>query len=180
MIRQLRESPANVLAIDYRGYGKSEGKPSEDGLYRDARAAYDWLKAKTPAARIVAFGKSLGGGPACELAATVPLDGLILQSTFTSAPDMAGRVMPLFPARWFMRTKYDNLSKVRKAACPKLFVHSRADEIIPFAMGERLFAEAAEPKEAAWYDKADHNGLIDRFGMDYYRRIAAFLERVAR
>jgi len=178
-IRQLRESPANVLAIDYRGYGRSEGAPSEAGLYRDARAAYEWLRAKTPDAKVVALGKSLGGGPACELAAELPLDGLIVQSAFTAAPDMASRVMPLFPARWFMRTKFDNLSKVRKASCPKLFVHSRADEIIPFAMGERLFSEAAEPKECAWFDDADHNGLIDRYGMEYYRRIAAFLRKAA-
>lgn len=180
VIRQLRESPANVLAIDYRGYGKSEGKPSEEGLYLDARAAYDWLRAKTPAAKLVVFGKSLGAGPACELAAQVPVDGLIVQSAFTSAPDMSSRVMSLFPARWFMRTKFDNLSKVRKATCPKLFIHSRGDEIVPFEMGERLFAEAAPPKESAWYDEADHNGLIDRYGMRYYRRIGEFLEKIAR
>lgn len=179
VILALRGLKANVLAIDYRGYGKSEGKPSEPGLYLDARAAYDWLRAKVPPAKLVVFGKSLGGGPACELAATVPVDGLIVQSAFTSAPDMSSRVIPLLPARWFMRTKFDNLAKVRKATCPKLFIHSRADEIIPFEMAERLFAEAAGPKECEWYDGADHNGLIDQNEAKYYPRLGEFLRKVA-
>lgn len=179
MILRLRDSPANVLAIDYRGYGKSDGKPSEEGLYRDARAAYDWVRARTPGLKVVVFGKSLGGGPACELARRVPCDGLIVQSSFTAAPDMASRVIPFFPARWFMRTKFDNLAKVPQIPCPKLFIHSRADEIIPFEMGQRLFSAAAPPKEFAWYDDADHNGLMERHEAHYYQRIAEFLRRVA-
>jgi fermentation-respiration switch protein FrsA (DUF1100 family) len=180
MLLELRDLPANVLAVDYRGYGRSEGSPSEAGLYADARAAYDWLCARIPAGRIVVFGKSLGGGPACELAAEVPCGGLILQSTFTRAPDMASRVMPLFPARWFMRTKFDNLAKVPRIACPKLFVHSRDDEIIPFPMGERLFAAAAEPKEAAWFDGAGHNDLWVTRRREYYARLSGFLGRLGR
>jgi hypothetical protein len=180
LVRQLREHPANVLAVDYRGYGKSEGKPSEEGLYRDARAAYDWLCAKTPPGRIVVLGKSLGGAVAADLASKVPCGGLILQSTFTSTPDMAGRVMPLFPARLFMRTKYDTLSKVPKIACPKLILHSREDEMIPFEMGEKLYAAAADPKECEWVDEADHNGMIGQLGVKYYRRIGEFLEKIAK
>lgn len=177
-IEDLRRLPANVFALDYRGYGRSEGRPGEDGLYRDARAAYDWLAAKTPPAKIVVLGKSLGGGPACELASTVPVGGLIVQSAFTSAKDMAGRVMPLFPARWFMRTSYDNLSKVRTIPCPKLFIHGRRDEMIPFAMAERLFDAAAEPKEKAWFDRGDHNGLIDVNGAAYFDVLRAFLRKI--
>jgi fermentation-respiration switch protein FrsA (DUF1100 family) len=177
MLGRLRELPANVLLIDYRGYGKSDGKPSEDGLYRDARAAYDWLLTKTTADRVVIFGKSLGGGPACELASTVPAGGLIVQSAFTKAPDMASRVMPvLFFARFLMHTKFDNLAKVAAVRCPKLFIHSRADEIIPFAMGERLFAAAAEPKECAWFDRGGHNDLWFVQPREYYGRLAQFLE----
>jgi hypothetical protein len=181
MLQDLRALPANVLVIDYRGYGKSEGQPSEEGLYRDARAAYDWLLTKTSADRIVLFGKSLGAGPACELASSVPCGGLIVQSAFTRAPDMASRVLPmLFFARWIMHSKYDNLAKVAKIACPKLFIHSRADEIIPFEMAERLFAAAAEPKECAWFDRGGHNDLWIRNAREYYSRLARFLGRIGR
>ena len=162
VIRQLGSLPADVLALDYRGYGRSEGTPSESGLCADARAAYDWLIAKgIPASRIVVFGKSLGGAVAADLASKVEVGALILQSTFTSAPDMAGRVMPLFPARLLMRSRYDTLSKVASIACPKLIVHSRRDEMIPFEMAERLLTAAKEPKESAWFEKGGHNGLID-------------------
>ena len=112
------------VLIDYRGYGKSEGSPDEQGLYQDARAAYDWLATKTQSERIVLFGKSLGGAPACELAAQVNVGGLICESTFTSAGDMASKILPLFPARYFLKHRFDNLKKVREIRCPKLFVHS--------------------------------------------------------
>lgn len=177
MLRELRELPANVLAIDYRGYGKSEGKPSEAGLYLDARAAYDWLRARTAAENIVLLGKSIGAAPACELATRVPCAGLAVQSAFTSTPDLASRVLPLFPARLFMKTKYDNLAKIGRIACPKLFIHSRGDEIIPFEMGERLYAAAAPPKEHLWVDGAGHNELWITHSREYYRRLAEFLAR---
>ncbi len=177
MLHDLRALPANVLVVDYRGYGRSEGKPSEEGLYRDARAAWDWLAARTPPGKIVILGKSLGAAPACDLAAQVSCGGLVVQSGFTSAPDMAWRVLPLFPARYFMRTKFDNLSRVPRIRCPKLFVHSRSDEIIPFSMGERLHAAAAEPKECAWFDGAGHNDLWIVHEREYYARLARFLER---
>lgn len=182
MMRELSELPSNVLLIDYRGYGKSEGKPSEEGLYRDARAAYDWLLTRTTADRIVVFGKSLGAGPACELASTLPCGGLIVQSAFTKAPDMASRVLPAFPlARYLMHTKYDNLAKVATIACPKLFIHSRSDEMIPFEMAERLFAAAREPKESAWFDGgAGHNELWIVQRKTYYPRLARFLEGIAK
>lgn len=175
-VEDLRKLPANVLAIDYRGYGKSEGEPDEPGLYRDAKAAYDWLAKKVPPERIVVLGKSLGGGPACEIALREKVGGLILQSAFTSAPDMSRRVMPFFPARWFMRTKYDNLSKVREIRCPKLFIHARGDEIVPFEMGERLHAAAAEPKACSWYDRGGHNELIDANAQAYFPLLRRFLQ----
>jgi len=177
MFRQLRALPASVLVIDYRGYGRSGGKPSEAGLYLDARAAWDWLSARTPPGRIVILGKSLGGGPACQLASQVPCGGLILQSAFTSAPDMAWRVMPFFPARWFMRTKYDSLSRIPRIPCPKLFIHSRDDEIVPFGMAERLYAAAAEPRECAWFDGAGHNDLWVVHEKEYFALLSRFLER---
>jgi fermentation-respiration switch protein FrsA (DUF1100 family) len=175
LVRDLQALGVNVFAVDYRGYGRSEGEPGEAGLYIDARAAYDWLLTKTTAAQIVIHGESVGGGPACELAATVPCGGLIVQSAFTRAPDMASRVMPLFP-KFLVRTKFDNLSKVAKIACRKLFLHSRADEIVPFEMGEALFAAAAEPKEAVWFTGCGHNEMTISRAQKFYSTLAKFLE----
>lgn len=176
LVRNLRDLGVNVLAIDYRGYGKSDGSPDEAGVYRDTRAAYDWLLTKTSADRIVVHGESVGGAPACELAATAPCGGLIVQSAFTSARDMAPRVLPWFP-RWLVRTKFDNRDKVARITVPKLFIHSRKDEIIPFDMGETLFAAAAEPKECEWFATAGHNDLTFTQPRKYYSRVAQFLER---
>jgi fermentation-respiration switch protein FrsA (DUF1100 family) len=175
LVRDLQALGVNVFAVEWRGYGKSEGKPSEAGLYKDARAAWDWLLTKTTADKIVIHGESLGGGPACELASTVPCAGLILQSTFTSIPDMAPRVVPIFP-KFLVRTQYDNLAKVPKITCRKLFLHSTTDEMIPFDMGEKLFAAAAEPKECTWFKGVGHNFMTVSRAKQYYSRIAAFLE----
>ncbi|HUR39246.1 MAG TPA: alpha/beta hydrolase [Planctomycetota bacterium] len=174
LVRDLQALGVNVFAVEWRGYGKSEGKPSEEGLYRDARAAWDWLLTKTTADKIVIHGESLGGGPACELASTVPCAGLILQSTFTSIPDMAPRVMPLFP-KFLVRTKYDNLAKVPKIGCRKLFLHSQADEMIPFDMGRKLYDAASEPKECTWFTGIGHNEMTISRAKKYYSRIAEFL-----
>jgi hypothetical protein len=176
LVRNLRDLRVNVMAIDYRGYGKSEGSPDEPGLYKDTRAAYDWLLTKTTADRLVVHGESVGAGPACELAATAPCAALIVQSAFTSARDMAPRVLPWFP-KFLVRTKFDNREKVARIKVPKLFIHSRQDEIIPFDMGEALFAAAVEPKECEWFNRAGHNDLTISQPKKYYSRVEKFLER---
>jgi len=175
LVRRMQELGTSVMAIDFRGYGKSEGSPDEAGLYADSRAAYDWLLTKTTADRIVVHGESLGGGPACELASTVPCGGLVVQSAFTSAPDMAPRVVPWFP-RFLVRTKYDNRAKVARITCRKLFIHSKRDEIVPFDMGEALYAAAAEPKECEWFSGGGHNDLTISYPKKYYSRLEKFLE----
>ena len=174
LVRRMQELGVNVMAIDYRGYGKSEGSPGETGVYGDSRAAYDWLLTKTTADKIVIHGESLGGGPACELAATVPCGGLVLHSAFTSAPDMAPLVIPWFP-KFLVRTKFANREKVARIACRKLFIHSRRDEMIPFEMAEALFAAAAEPKECEWFASGGHNDLTISYPTKYYSRLAKFL-----
>jgi len=179
LVRDLQSLGVSVMAVDYRGYGRSDGTPGESGFYLDARAAYDWLLSKTSADRIVVHGESLGGGPACELASTVPCGGLILQSTFTRAPDMASRVLPFFPG-FLVRTKFDNLAKVPKITCRKLFLHSQADEMIPFEMGEKLFAAAADPKENTWFTGCGHNEMSISRAKKYYGRIAEFLAPFAK
>ncbi len=138
----------NVLMFDYRGYGRSQGHATEQGIYRDAQAAYDYLKNRSDIDpnRIIAYGASLGGAVAIDLATKRKLAALIVDSCFTSAKDMAIELYPFLPT-WMMSVKFDNISKVERLTIPKLFMHSSQDEIVPREMGERLFQAAANPKE---------------------------------
>ena len=167
-----------VFIVDYRGYGRSGGKPSERGIYRDARAAWNWLTAERGIApdRIVVLGKSLGGAVAIDLAADATCDpaGLIAESTYTSVADMARRVMPIIPASC-IRTKMDSLAKISRVSCPKLFVHSPVDEVVPFELGCRLYDAAAEPKQFYQVDGARHNETAQVGGKPYMRQLQAFI-----
>ena len=177
MIRALMQVPVRILIIDYRGYGRSEGSPSERGIYDDARAAWDYLSAERGVRpeEIIIFGKSLGGAPAIELATTVRPAGLIVQSSFTSIPDMAGSVIPLFPGM-LLRTKMDSISKIGRVSCPKLFIHSPGDELVPFEMGRRLYAAAAEPKRFYEVPAAPHNSTWMVGGKTYLEEMRSFVE----
>lgn len=138
----------SVLLVDYRGYGASSGKPSEQGTYLDAQAAWQWLTAGRgfkPGA-IVLAGESLGGAVAAELAARVQPRALVLVSTFTSVPDLGGEIYPWLPVRLISRYRYDTMANLRNFHGPVLIAHSRDDEIVPFAHGERLFAAAPGDK----------------------------------
>jgi len=138
----------DVLIFDYRGYGKSSGKPTEEGTYGDVRAAWDHLvKARgIEPDRIVLFGRSLGGGVAAWLATQVAPAALVLESSFTSAPDMAAIMFPYLPVRIVCSFKYDNLACVRQITCPVLIAHGKADHTIPYEHGRKLFEAAREPK----------------------------------
>lgn len=138
----------NVLIFDYRGYGKSEGTPTEKGIYLDIQAVYDYLKDRNDVdmTQIVAYGASLGGVAAMDLALNRPLKALIVDSSLTSARDVARIFYPYLPSV-LMRIKFDSISKVRTLTIPKLFMHSPDDRTIPLSMGRRLFEAAAEPKE---------------------------------
>jgi fermentation-respiration switch protein FrsA (DUF1100 family) len=140
-----------VFAIDYRGYGRSLGKPSEQGLYRDARAAWNDLTGALAVSpdRIVVAGRSLGSGPAVQLATEVRPAGLVLESPMTSIPEMARVVYPFLPLSLLVRTRFDNADKIGRVTCPVLVIHAAQDEIIPSAMGRRLFETAPEPKQWA-------------------------------
>jgi fermentation-respiration switch protein FrsA (DUF1100 family) len=148
-IRLFQNLQMSVFTFDYRGYGQSEGKPCEDGLYRDGKAAWQVLtetKGLLPE-RIVIFGHSLGGSVAAWLGKEVKAGALILQATFTTMRQIAKCIYPYFPLRKIMRSRYDNLSNIAQANAPVLIVHSTDDEIIPFEHGKRLFEAAKEPKE---------------------------------
>ncbi len=166
-----------VLIIDYRGYGHSEGRPSEAGLYSDARAAWEFLTEEHQVApdRIVIFGKSLGGAAAIDLGLSVEAAGLIVQSSFTSVPDMAARYYPFIPG-FVLRTKMDSLSKIPLIGCPKLFIHSTDDEIVPHEMGLRLFHAAGQPKTFDEGVGAGHNQTLAVGGPQYLEAIRTFLK----
>lgn len=150
---------ATILVFDYRGYGRSEGKPSERGVLSDARAARAWLaqRAGIPEQDIVLMGESLGGAVAVDLAAHDGARALVLEDTFTSLPDMAAVHYPWLPARWLMRSRLDSLAKISQYHGPLLMAHGDADSIVPYALGEKLFAAANEHKQWIREPGYDHN-----------------------
>lgn len=180
VLAEMVRYPTEVFIFDYRGYGRSEGSPDEPGLYRDARAAWRHLTERrgVDPARVVLLGKSLGGAPAVQLATEVPCAGLIVQSSFTNARDMGKSMMPFPPAWLFLRTKFDSAEKVARVRAPKLFMHSRADEVVPFRLGRRLFEAAAEPKEFWEIPEAAHNDTFHAAGEKVHGKIREFLFRV--
>jgi fermentation-respiration switch protein FrsA (DUF1100 family) len=139
----------SVLIFDYRGYGKSGGKISEKGTYLDAEAAWDYLvqvKHKQPG-EIVLFGRSLGAAVAAETALRKNPAGLILESTFMSIPAIARKYYPWLPVKFIAKYRYATVDKVGLIKCPKLIIHSKTDEIIPFEHGLNLYEKASPPKE---------------------------------
>lgn len=140
---------ADILLFDYRGYGKSDGSPSEDNVYADAEACYNWLveqKGVRPE-DIILFGRSLGGAVAVELARRVKCGGLVVESSFTSAKEMGKKIFPFIPVKYLLRYGFDSIGKVGSVSCPLLVTHSPDDEVIPFEMGRQLFAAANDPKQ---------------------------------
>ncbi len=172
---------ADVLLFDYRGYGRSEGSPDEEGTYRDARAAYRWLTEirGVPADRLILFGESLGSAVVLELALAHPCRALVLEAPFTSVPDMARVVLPFLP-RAFVRTQYDNLAKIGRLRVPLLVLHGDHDEVVPFAQGRRLFEAAPEPKRFFAVAGAGHNDAYIVGGEAYWRAVADFVESAGR
>lgn len=172
------ETGASLLAYDYRGYGRSEGRPGEAGTYLDAQAAYAWLRQKGFAAtNIVLLGESLGGGIASELATREPIGGLILQSTFTSIPDIGAELFPWLPVRRLASIRYDTLSKLGRIQAPLLVLHGREDEIIGFHHGERLFAAAREPKLFLEL-QGGHNNWLEAGRENYIAALNRFLSMI--
>jgi len=137
-----------VFAFDYRGYGKSGGTPSEAGLYADAEAAWLLLRTQHELAsnRIIIAGRSLGAAVAAKLASEVKPAGLALEAPFTSIPDMSSAAYPWLPLRWFVHSRFNTEASVRSVQAPLLLISAKSDELIPFRMGDRVFAAARNPK----------------------------------
>ena len=165
-----------VLIVDYRGYGQSEGKPSEEGTYRDARAAWRYLTQTRglAASRIVVYGESLGGAVAAQLSTEQTPRALILESSFTSVPDLGAEVYPWLPVRLLARYAYSVKDSLARVQGPVLIVHSRDDEIVPFHHAERLFAAAREPKRLLAIRGGHNDGFI-LSGERYVEGLDAFL-----
>jgi len=155
----LLETGVAVFAFDYRGYGRSAGRPSEAGTYLDAHAACQWLRQKG-FDRIIAFGESLGGGIASELCFGEKISGLVLQSTFTSIPDVGAELFPWLPVRTLSTIRYDTRSRLPQLKLPVLVMHSRADELAAFHHAERNFVAANEPK-LFWEITGGHNDAME-------------------
>lgn len=172
----LAATGTRMLLIDYRGYGKSGGEPHEEGLYMDGRAALAWLESQgVPGARTVVFGKSLGGGVACEIARGTELRGLILESTFTSLASVAGNLFPFARSVMGPEDAYESISKLSEIGSPVLVVHGDRDMLIPFEEGVRLFEAARGPKEMYVVEGAGHNDVAIVAGEAYGERLARWL-----
>jgi fermentation-respiration switch protein FrsA (DUF1100 family) len=139
----------SCFVFDYRGYGNSEGRTTEEGTYLDVMAAYSWLirGKKISPDDIVIFGRSLGGSIAAHLAAKVEAGSLVIESAFTSYADIGKKFYPYMPVRWFARFSYRTIDYVKAVRCPVMVIHSRNDDVVPFEFGLELYKEANEPKE---------------------------------
>jgi fermentation-respiration switch protein FrsA (DUF1100 family) len=169
---------ADVLLLDYRGYGLSAGRPSEPGVYADARAALAALLARGFAERrVVLIGQSLGGAIAVDLAQERPLGGVVLESTFSSLADVARGAVG--PVALLLRGRFDSAAKIARLRAPLLQLHGDRDEIVPFELGRALFRAAPEPKAFEALRGAGHNDSAEVGGPDYFARIGRFLDEVA-
>lgn len=175
-IQNFHELGLATFIFDYRGFGQSEGKPSEHGTYSDAEAAWQYLltERKLHPNEIIIMGRSLGGAIAARLASNHTPGALILESTFTSVTDIAAKSYPYLPIRLLLRFKYNTVESLRRVKCPVLIVHSRDDEMIPFAHGQRLFETAGEPKQFLEITGAHNDGFITS-GRHYQEGLYTFI-----
>ncbi len=171
---EILESGFAVFAYDYQGYGTSQGKPSEYNSYRDIEAAYNYLTLQlgVPAKQIIVYGRSVGGGPAIDLASRQTVGGLVVESSFVSAFRVLTRI-PILPF-----DKFVNIDKIGKVRSPVLVIHGKADEVVRFWHGEQLFGASNEPKLNFWVEGAGHNDLMDVAGDRYAETLRKFAKLV--
>ena len=172
----------NVFLFDYRGYGRSDGKPSEQGTYLDAEAALRYLDSRddTRQDRTIYFGSSLGGGVAVELAVRRRPYGLILESTFPSIPYMARVSFPILPLHLFLQARYDSEAKIGRVNAPLLMLHGDRDDLVPIQAGRRLFEAARDPKDFHTILGAGHNDTYLVGGKAYWDAMSSFIDRLGR
>jgi fermentation-respiration switch protein FrsA (DUF1100 family) len=161
--RDMIADGTGVVALSYRGYFGSSGRPSEQGLLQDATAAYAFTTARYSADKVVLWGFSLGTGVAVALAAEQPVGKLILEAPYTSIADVAASAFPIFPVRLVMKDQFHSDLRIARVNVPLLIMHGENDPAIPIVFGERLFALAHEPKQFVRFPRGGHNDL-DNFG----------------
>ena len=168
----------NILLFDYRGYGLSDGRPSERGTYRDAEGALDYLVSRRDIDphKIVYFGRSLGAAVAVWLACRRAPYGLILESPFASVREMARFAYPRLPLHLLIPNKYDSLSRIGRVSCPLLILHGDLDRVVPVAQGRKLYDAAREPKRFYVIERAAHNDTYLAGGEPYLRALGEFIE----
>ena len=178
-IRQFLQLGLSVLIIDYRGYGQSEGRTTEQGIYQDAEAAWRYLTEtnRIPAGRIIVFGRSMGASAAAYLAARHRPLALVIESSFTSVPDIAREYYPWLPVRWLSRLRHSAEEFVRQSKSPVLVIHSRDDEIVPLRHGQAIFAAAGEPKVFVEI-RGTHNDAFLRDEQNYLAGLRSFLDQL--
>ena len=178
-IRVLRDLGVSVLIFDYRGYGQSEGKPSETGIYKDTEATFAYLAGRgILPERIIVYGESIGGAFAIDAATKKSVQALIVEDTFTSVPAMVRRTIPFIPT-FILATRLDSFSKISKISVPKLIFHSLDDEIVPFEMGKALSEAAIEPKRFVQLRGGHNTAFSDDFKV-YQQALARFLSDLNR
>jgi len=178
-LNSLNRIGLSVFIIDYRGYGKSRGKASEEGINTDAIGAYNYLivERKIPEEKVVIWGTSLGGAPATYLASTRKCKALILFSTFTNASDMASIIMPFAPfVKFFLNVSYNNLEKIPQIGKPVLIIHAKEDRITPFWMGQKLYEAAQEPKTFLSLYHSDHAIISEEDSKILWDTVGEFLK----
>ena len=172
-----RELRIDVFAYDYRGYGNSEGSPSEEGTYSDIRGAYDYVRSRGHVPEtIYLMGQSLGAAVTVDLASEERVGGLILEAPFTSIAGVARRIFGL-PIGWILRTRYDSTGKIGRIHVPIAIIHARNDPVLPFDLGVELFDSAKEPKRFFEVDGEVHEGAIMGLGLEKLDKLKEFLFR---
>ena len=174
-LERFMQARIGALLVAYRGYSGNAGRPDEQGLYRDARAALDWLDRHGVAARsIVVYGISLGTGVAVRMATERAVGAMVLEAPYTSITDVAAGRYPFVPVRWLLRDRFDSLARIGEVSEPLLIMHGAADRVVPQALGRTLYAHAGAPKESFWPTEAGHSDIFDRGG---FERALGFIAR---
>ncbi|MBU1155444.1 MAG: alpha/beta hydrolase [Proteobacteria bacterium] len=166
-----------VFIFDYRGFGQSQGKPSEQGMYLDAEAAWQWAQgqAQSQGGRVVIFGRSLGGVAATYLASRQQPAGLILESTFTNLGAMAKSFFPLPGLESWLGGRFNSLGRAPQVSCPVLMLHGDADQVVPYRLGQELYEALPQPKRFITLQGAGHNDTYMVGGTAYFDRLAGFV-----
>jgi len=172
-LNELSKFDVNFLIVAYRGFSGNQGKPSEQGLYEDARSALDFLKIKgVKEKNLILYGESLGSAVAIETAKNKDLAGIILESPFTSMVELAQKYYPVLPVKYLLKDKYETIKKLPNINSPLLVLHGKLDSIVPFSMGKKVFEKAKEPKFKYFIDNDDH---MVRYDQELLNEIKKFI-----